>query len=71
MSHERQAVETNIGAMLRTFMAMERWTMRPLAKEIGISSASLCRICQGHAMDADTLLKVITWMMKSRNEVKS
>jgi plasmid maintenance system antidote protein VapI len=58
--------ETNLGAMLRCFMAMERWTMRPLAREIGISSATLCRICAGQAMDADTLLKVINWMVRTR-----
>lgn len=58
--------ETNLGAMLRTFMAMERWSMRKLAPEIGVSSATLCRICAGQAMDADTLLKVVNWMVRPR-----
>ena len=40
--------------------------MRKLAPEIGISSATLHRICAGYAMDADTLLKVINWMTKDR-----
>jgi plasmid maintenance system antidote protein VapI len=60
------APTTNLGAMLRTFMAMERWSMRTLAPEIGVSSATLHRICAGYDMDADTLLKVINWMMRSR-----
>lgn len=57
---------SNLGAMLRCFMAMERWSMRKLAPEIGISAATLHRVCSGYAMDADTLLKVINWMVKER-----
>jgi plasmid maintenance system antidote protein VapI len=64
---EKQVVhETNLGAMLRTFMAMERYSMRNLAPRIGISSATLCRICAGYAMDADTLLKIVNWMVRVR-----
>jgi hypothetical protein len=58
--------ETNLGAMLRCFMAMERWSMRKLAPEIGISAATLHRVCSGYAMDADTFMKVTNWMMRSR-----
>jgi DNA-binding Xre family transcriptional regulator len=53
---------TNLGTMLRCFMAMERWSMRKLAPKIGISSATLHRVCAGYDMDAKTLLKVINWM---------
>jgi len=59
--------ETNLGAMLRCFMAMERWSMRNLAPEIGISAATLHRICSGYAMDAATLMKVLNWLMKGRS----
>jgi hypothetical protein len=52
--------------MLRTFMAMERWSMRKLGPEIGISAATLHRVCSGYAMDADTLMKVINWMLRTR-----
>jgi hypothetical protein len=61
-----QRAETNLGAMLRCFMAMERWSMRKLAPEIGISSPTLHRVCSGYAMDGDTLLKVLNWMMRKR-----
>lgn len=57
---------TNLGAMLRCFMAMERWSMRKLAPEIGISAATLHRVCSGYAMDAATMLKVINWLMRTR-----
>jgi DNA-binding Xre family transcriptional regulator len=64
---ERALRENNLGAMLRCFMAMERWSMRKLAPEIGISAATLHRLCSGYAMDADTLLKVINWMWRTRS----
>ena len=63
---ERPHAETNLGAMLRCFMAMERWSMRTLAPEIGIGHATLHRLCKGYDMDADTLLKVINWMTRTR-----
>lgn len=64
MSEERIAVATNLGDMLRCFMAMERWSMRKLAPKIGVSPATLHRICHGYALDADTLMKVLNWMMR-------
>lgn len=57
---------TNLGTVFRCFMAMERWSMRKLAPEIGVSAATLHRMCSGYAMDADTLLKVINWMMRTK-----
>lgn len=66
MTEQVPSKETNLGAMLRTFMAMERWSMRKLAPQIGISASTLHRVCAGYAMDADTLLKVINWMVRAR-----
>lgn len=63
---ERARAVTNLGAMLRCFMAMEQVSMRTLGPEIGISAATLHRVCSGYALDADTLLKVINWMSRSR-----
>jgi len=47
-------------------MAMERWSMRTLAPQIGISASTLHRVCSGYAMDADTLLKIMNWMTRTR-----
>jgi hypothetical protein len=63
---ERPRSVTNLGTMLRCFMAMEQISMRKLGPEIGISAATLHRVCSGYALDADTLLKVINWMSRSR-----
>ncbi len=40
--------------------------MRQLGPQIGISAATLHRVCAGYALDADTLLKVINWMSRAR-----
>lgn len=55
---------TNLGEMLRLYSMMRRLTVRQLAPEIGVSIATLSRIERGHAMDADTLMKVIHWALK-------
>lgn len=65
-SADKVIPETNLGAMLRCFMAMERWSMRKLGPEIGISAATVHRLCSGYAMDAETLRLVINWMMRTR-----
>ena len=62
---EQLLKRTNFGDMLRCYMAMERWSMRKLAPEIGISAATLHRVCSGYAMDAATLMKILNWMMRS------
>jgi len=59
---------TNLGSALRCFMAMERWSMRKLAPKIGISAPTLHRVCAGYAMDADTLLKIVNWMMRAPHD---
>lgn len=61
---DQRTKETNLGAMLRTFMAMERWSMRKLGAEIGISGATVHRICAGQSMDSETLLKIVNWMVR-------
>jgi len=63
---ERVRDRTNLGDMLRCYMAMEQRSMRQVAPEIGISHPTLHRVCSGYALDADTLLKIINWMMQVR-----
>jgi len=64
---ERARSVTHLGTMLRCYMAMEQVSMRKLGPDIGISAATLHRVCSGYALDADTLLKIINWMQRSRN----
>jgi hypothetical protein len=44
--------------------------MRKLAPRIGISAATLHRVCAGYDMDAATLLKVLNWMMRNTSNTE-
>lgn len=57
------AEPTNLSEMLRCYMAMRQVSLRELAPRIGISHTTLFRVCEGRAMDAATLLKVVNWMV--------
>lgn len=58
---------THLGEMLRLYRSINKWTMRELAREIGIMPSTLCRIEHGQAMDAATYLKLQVWMMRGEN----
>lgn len=42
--------------------AKDRLTMKELGKEIGISSATICRIENGQTCDLRSLGKLIAWL---------
>jgi hypothetical protein len=52
-----------LGEMLRLYRVTRRLSLRDLTPQIGISSATLCRIEAGKALDAGTMLKLWTWML--------
>ena len=53
-----------IGEVLRDWRLMNRLTVREVAKLIGIKSAStLCRLENGKACDAETLGRIIAWLV--------
>lgn len=55
---------TRLGDVLSAWRLMNRLTLRETAKVIGIKSAStLCRLEQGKPCDAETLGKIIAWLM--------
>ncbi len=57
-----------IGEVLRDWRLMNRLTVREVAKLIGIKSAStLCRLENGKACDAETLGRIIAWLMAGSN----
>jgi len=63
-----RARQTNLGRCLQTYRALSEISIRDLAPKIGISSATLMRIEHGYAMDASSLMKVLTWLMAHREE---
>lgn len=54
--------QRRIGALLVLYRATLRIGIREMAREIGISAATASRIERGHAMDAETLLKMWAWL---------
>ena len=54
---------TRLGHRLRLARTVANVGLREQAKEIGIGHATLMRIEHGEAFDADTLLKLIAWLL--------
>ncbi len=61
---------TRLGLALRLYRTMKLLGVRDLAAQIGISAATISRIERGHAMDAQSLLAVINWLMLKEPEGK-
>lgn len=57
---------TRLGEMLRLYRTVRGHSLRDLAPQLGISSATLMRIESGQAFDADTLLKMWAWLTEKR-----
>ncbi len=55
--------KTRLGEMLRLYRTVRGWSLREVAPQIGIGHATLMRIEAGYALDADTLLKLWTWLL--------
>jgi transcriptional regulator with XRE-family HTH domain len=55
--------QTRLGEMLRLYRTVRHLTLRRMAPDIGIGYATLARIEMGEAFDAETLLKLWTWLL--------
>ncbi len=55
--------QTRLGEMFRLYRTVRGLSLREIAPQIRISHATLMRIETGQAFDADTLLKLWTWML--------
>lgn len=58
--------ERPFGAMFRAYRFHRGLTLRQLAAEIGVSSATLCRMESGKDPDAQTMLMVLAWLFGRR-----
>ncbi len=56
--------QTHLGEMLRLYRTVRGLSLREIAPQIGIGHATLMRIETGRAFDAETLLKLWTWMLE-------
>ncbi len=55
--------QTHLGELLRLYRSVRGFSLRILADQIGIGHATLMRIEQGQAFDAETLMKLWAWML--------
>ena len=55
--------QTRLGEMFRLYRTVRGLSLREVAPQIGIGAATLMRIETGQGFDADTLLKLWTWML--------
>lgn len=53
----------HLGEMVRLFRTVNQITLRDMAVSIGISHPTLMRIEHGQSFDADTLIKIWTWLI--------
>jgi transcriptional regulator with XRE-family HTH domain len=56
---------TPLAEMLTLYRAVHRQGMRELAKEIGVSAATVARIEAGKETDVATFLKLIAWLRRA------
>lgn len=64
----RIVTKTRLGEMFRLYRTVRGSNLRDVAADIGISHATLMRIEHGQAFDAETLLKLWTWLMKAERQ---
>lgn len=51
--------------LLKAYRIHYELNMRTMAKELGVSTATISRIENGKNIDADTLLKLINWLFET------
>ena len=52
-----------LASVIRKWRLMSERDLRSLAKEIGVSVATLSRFERGHDCDGKTLSKILTWLL--------
>ncbi len=55
--------KSRLGRLMVLYRATHNFGVRDLAKQSGISIATISRIERGHAMDAATLLRLWHWLL--------
>ena len=62
---------SNLSKALKSYRAMREMNQRHLAREVGISVSTLCRIEQGiGAGDIDTFVAILNWLVQPAQDAK-
>ena len=59
-----------VGKLIRLYRSVQEIGVREMAKEIGISSATLSRLENGKSLDQSNMLKVINWFFVNPNKAR-
>ena len=54
-----------LGTVMRRWRLMEERTLRNVAKEIGVSAATLMRFEQGQDLSGTALHKILLWLLEA------
>jgi len=60
---------SRLGRLLTLYRSAEQIGVREMAKQAGVSAATISRIERGHTMDADTLIRLWQWLLKGDRDV--
>lgn len=52
-----------LGETVKAYRFVQRLSLRAVAAEIGISSATLCRIENGYTVDQHVFTKLLLWLV--------
>lgn len=58
--------QTRLGEVLRLYRTIRGYTLREIAPQIGVSSATLMRIETGQGFAATMLLKLWNWLLEKQ-----
>lgn len=67
VSYKRDMI---LGPLIRAWREKHRLGIRPLAKEIGISAATLARFETEENPDGRTLAKIATWVFLDKSDLE-
>ena len=59
-----------LGVVLKKYRLMMELDLRTLAKEMGISAATLMRVEMGHQPSGETLSRILIWLMSNAKHRK-
>jgi transcriptional regulator with XRE-family HTH domain len=57
-----------LGKIIADYRYMNRLGIREVAKQIGMSPATLCRIENGKPCDSDNMAKLMLWLFASKEQ---
>lgn len=64
MSGHKPPNTTRLAEMLRLYMSVNKLEVRPMARQIGVSPATVSRMAQGKELTGTNLIKLINWMLR-------